>query len=196
MVIVPHIAAVSYLDTMPFLYGIKHEKNFRAELSLSDFTTVISDFVEHKADIALVPVHVVPTLEDARIITEYCVGYSGSDLDADYYPIVNPHAPNYRYFDGDHAPLAPLLDLDESWAYAVWVAHKDVDLDVIEGLQYALTYGMEHLYEALLDEGIEDVEEAYDHLMHLDFLYDEQKEETLKKFWNTGLKVPLRVQPG
>ena len=35
MVIVPRIAAVSYLNTIPFIYGIGHEGNLRAELLLS-----------------------------------------------------------------------------------------------------------------------------------------------------------------
>ena len=35
MVIVPRIAAVSYLNTIPFIYGIEHEGNLRAELLLS-----------------------------------------------------------------------------------------------------------------------------------------------------------------
>lgn len=35
MVSVPSIAAVSYLNTIPFIYGIRHEGNFRADLLLS-----------------------------------------------------------------------------------------------------------------------------------------------------------------
>lgn len=196
MVMVPRIAAVSYLDTTPFLYGVKHEGNFRAELLLSDFPTVISDFESRRADIALVPVHVVPSLEDSRIVTDYCLGYSGDDEDDEYLPIVDPRSPLMPFFDGDKAPLASFLDVDHPWPYAVWVAHNDIDPDILIGLQHALTFGLEHLYEALLDARIEDPEDAYDHLLHIDFIYDSEKEETLKNFWTSGLKVPLRVNPG
>lgn len=205
---VVRIAAVSYLDTMPFLYGLKHEGNFCAELLLSDFTTSISDFKQGRADIALVPVHVVPQLireYNARIVTEYCIGYPGGDEDAEYLPIVDPTSPILPLFEGKktdvgalvgEGPLVRLLDSEESWAYAVWVAHKDVDVDVIERMQYALTFGLEHTYEALLEAGVEDVTDAYDHLLHLDFIYNEQKEQTLKRFWASGMKVPLRANPG
>ncbi len=196
MVMVPRIAAVSYLDTMPFLYGIKHEGNFRAELLLSDFNTVISDFNTGRADIALVPVHVVPELHNARLVTEYCLGYSGNDEDDEYLPIVDPHSPILKFFDGDNAPLAQFLDSDHPWTYAVWVGHKELDPDLISGLQHALTYGLEHLYESILEGGAEDPEDAYDHLLHLDFIYDSEKEETLKKFWTSGSDTPLRVKPG
>ena len=196
MVMVPRIAAVSYLDTMPFLYGVKHEGNFRAELLLSDFSTVVSDFTSGRADIALVPVHLVPSLGEVRIITDYCLGYSGNDEDDEYLPIVDPASPLLAFFDGDHAPLASFLDADHPWPYAVWVARPDFDPDLTRSLQNALTFGLEHIYEALLDARVEDPEDAYDHLLHIDFIYDSEKEETLKKFWTSGLKTPLRVKPG
>ena len=53
MVIVPRIAAVSYLNTIPFIYGIEHEGNLRAELLLSPPSLCAKNFAEHKADIAL-----------------------------------------------------------------------------------------------------------------------------------------------
>ena len=62
MVIVPRIAAVSYLNTIPFIYGIGHEGNLRAELLLSPPAVCAKNFAEHKADIALVPAAAVPSL--------------------------------------------------------------------------------------------------------------------------------------
>ena len=32
---IPKITAVSYLNTIPFVYGLKHADNLRAELSLA-----------------------------------------------------------------------------------------------------------------------------------------------------------------
>ena len=77
MVIVPRIAAVSYLNTIPFIYGIGHEGNLRAELLLSPPAVCAKNFAEHKADIALVPAAAVPSLADAEIVTEYCIGAAG-----------------------------------------------------------------------------------------------------------------------
>ena len=77
MVIVPRIAAVSYLNTIPFIYGIEHEGNLRAELLLSPPSLCAKNFAEHKADIALVPAAAVPSLADAQVVTEYCIGAAG-----------------------------------------------------------------------------------------------------------------------
>lgn len=184
MVIVPRIAAVSCLSTTPFIYGIQHADNLRAELLLSDPSEVIRTFSEHKADIALVSAAAVPSLAGARIITEYCVG-------------------------GVPAAKEALLTSDdvfaEAWkpfgklpcAFAVWVAHADVDPDTVEALQHALTYGLEHSYEAILESDFAaDPEHAYGELAHFDYIFDNQKDKALKKFWNSGLKVAPRANPG
>ena len=59
MATVTRIAAVPYLDTIPFLYGVAHADELRAELFLSDFPAVIDRFRRGEADFALVPAHVV-----------------------------------------------------------------------------------------------------------------------------------------
>jgi len=68
---------VSYLNTIPFIYGIEHEGNLRAELLLSPPSLCAKNFAEHKADIALVPAAAVPSLADAQVVTEYCIGAAG-----------------------------------------------------------------------------------------------------------------------
>ncbi|MEG2613285.1 MAG: MqnA/MqnD/SBP family protein, partial [Alistipes sp.] len=78
MVIVPRIAAVSYLNTIPFIYGIEHESNFRAELLLTPPADCARNFREGNADIALLPVAAVPSLNDAEIVTQYCIGAAGA----------------------------------------------------------------------------------------------------------------------
>ena len=118
MVIVPRIAAVSYLNTIPFIYGIEHEGNLRAELLLSP--------------------------------------------------------------------------------PAVWIARKGVDPDLTEGLQHALTFGIEHTYEAVLEYGFDRKPyDAYGYLtQNIDYIFDNQKHKALQKFWNSGIKVSPRANPG
>ena len=184
MVIVPRIAAVSCLSTTPFIYGIQHADSLRAELLLSDPVEVIRLFSECRADIALVPAAAVPSLADARIVTEYCIG-------------------------GVPASQTALLESDdpfvEAWksyaklpfAFAVWVAHKDVEPDTVEALQHALTYGLEHGYEAILESAFAaDPGLAYAKLANFDSIFDNQKDKALKKFWASGLKVTPRANPG
>lgn len=78
MVLLPRIAAVSNLDTVPFIYGIGHEGNFRAELLLTSPALCIENFVEGRADIALLPITAIPALKSAELLTDYCISTSGS----------------------------------------------------------------------------------------------------------------------
>ena len=72
------IAAVSYLNTIPFIYGIQHEDNLRAELLLAPPAGCYANYAEGRADIALMPSAMIPTLKSTNIITDYCIGSSGN----------------------------------------------------------------------------------------------------------------------
>ena len=71
------IAAVSYLNTIPFIYGIRHEGNLRADLLLAPPADCYLNYAEGRADIALMPSAMVPTLKSTSIITDYCIGANG-----------------------------------------------------------------------------------------------------------------------
>ena len=77
MVSVPSIAAVSYLNTIPFIYGIRHEGNFRADLLLSPPSECTKNYVVGRAELALLPAAAVPSLKSTDVITEYCIGAVG-----------------------------------------------------------------------------------------------------------------------
>lgn len=77
MAIYAKIAAISYLNTIPFVYGIQHEDNLRADLGFFVPSQCVKQFEEGAADIALLPSAVVPTLKSSEIITEYCIGANG-----------------------------------------------------------------------------------------------------------------------
>lgn len=184
MVIVPRIAVVSCFSTTPFIYGIQHEDNLRAGLLLSDPAETIQAFSEHKADIALIPAAAMPSLTDARIVTEYCVGGVPASKEA---LLASDDA-----LVGAWKPFGKL-----PCAFAVWAAHADTDPDAVETLQHALTYGLEHGYEAILESAFAaDPGRAYAELAHFDYIFDNQKDKALKKFWNSGLKAVPRANPG
>ncbi|WP_290534289.1 MqnA/MqnD/SBP family protein [Alistipes sp.] len=185
MVIVPRIAAVSCLSTTPFIYGIRHEGNLRAELLLSDPDTVIQDFLEHKADIALIPFTAVPLLADARTVTEYCVGGVAAEREA----LLASDDPLVGIWKEQCGELP--------FAFAVWVARADTDPDTIEALQYALTYGLERGYEAMMEASPElDPLRAYEALSGFDYIFDNEKNQALQQFWDAGIKVAPRANPG
>ncbi len=71
------IAAVSYLNTIPFIYGIEHGRSDLCfELLLSPPKGCTEKMLDDRADIALVPVASIPYLKDVTIISDYCIGAS------------------------------------------------------------------------------------------------------------------------
>ena len=77
MAVIPTITAVSYLNTIPFVYGLRHADNLRADLLLAPPADCARNYIEGRADIALLPAAVVPELTHTNIITDYCIGAVG-----------------------------------------------------------------------------------------------------------------------
>jgi chorismate dehydratase len=70
------IAAVSYLNTIPMLYGIRHSDELSATLLLSPPSGCAEAFDSHRADIALIPIGALPTIKekDFDIVSTFCIG--------------------------------------------------------------------------------------------------------------------------
>ena len=72
------ISAVSYLNTKPFVYGLIHSDLYdKIDLSLDIPSLCASKLKEGTVDIGLIPVAVIPEIEGAQIITDYCISASG-----------------------------------------------------------------------------------------------------------------------
>lgn len=71
------IAAVSYLNTIPFIYGIEHADDLRARLLLAPPSQCAENYRSGRADIALLPAAAVPSLRSTEVITSYCIGAVG-----------------------------------------------------------------------------------------------------------------------
>lgn len=254
MAIIPKITAVSYLNTIPFVYGLQHADNLRADLLLAPPADCAKNYIEGKADIALLPSAVVPQLTNTNIITDYCIGAVGPVrtvtvmtntpikevkriwLDAHSRTSVQlcgylaEHkwhiVPEWRHMDdyaiadnpvegdaflligdkvfGYEGRFKYTYDLAVEWreatslpfAFAVWVARKGVSYEVTDALQHALTFGVEHIWEAVAEScymGSDNGLTAYDYLTrNIDFILDEEKHRALKKFWDAGLRVTPR----
>jgi chorismate dehydratase len=74
----PAIAAISYLNTKPFLYGL-YAQNIEAwaEMDLTIPAQCAQRLLEGSAQIGLVPVAVIPQLPQAQIISDYCISAVG-----------------------------------------------------------------------------------------------------------------------
>ena len=73
------ISAVSYLNTIPFIHGLKQsELIHNIDLQL-DYPSICADkLINGEVDLALVPVAIIPTLKEAHIISDYCIGADGA----------------------------------------------------------------------------------------------------------------------
>ena len=236
MAIIPTITAVSYLNTIPFVYGLQHADNLRADLLLAPPAECAKNYIEGKADIALLPAAVVPELKQTNIITDYCIGAVGAVrtvtvmsntpigrvkriwLDAHSRTSVQLcgylakhkwhiepewlHMPDYAVVEqaqegdaflliGDkvfdyEGRFAYTYDLAIEWrevtklpfAFAVWVARKGVPYEITDELQRALTFGVEHIWEAVSESrymGSDSGITAYDYLTrNIDFMLEEE----------------------
>ncbi len=66
------IGAVSYLNTKPLLYGIKHSSIINEVELIEDYPANIANLLmTDKIDIGLVPVAIIPHLKNSNIISDY-----------------------------------------------------------------------------------------------------------------------------
>jgi chorismate dehydratase len=73
------ISAVSYLNTLPFVYGITHSGLLGQAQLFLDVPSVCADKLIHgQADAGLVPVAAIPLIKNARIISDFCIGADGA----------------------------------------------------------------------------------------------------------------------
>lgn len=72
------ISVVSYLNSKPFIYGLRNSE-FKNPLDIQeDIPSVCAEkLLRGNADIGLVPVAVLPELKNHTIISDYCIGADG-----------------------------------------------------------------------------------------------------------------------
>ena len=73
------ISAVSYTNTIPFIYGLQHH-SLKNEIDLSlDIPSLCAEkLIENKVDIGLIPVAAILDLKEYHIISDYCIGANGA----------------------------------------------------------------------------------------------------------------------
>jgi chorismate dehydratase len=72
------VAAVSYLNTKPLIYGFEQGMMKDEVELLTDFpANIAAMLVNDEVDIALLPVAAIPSLKEHHIITDYCIGTTG-----------------------------------------------------------------------------------------------------------------------
>lgn len=72
------VAAVSYLNTKPLLYGLQQLPIWNEiELSVDYPSRIGQQLIDNEVDIGLIPVVLIPKLSEYHIISDYCIGATG-----------------------------------------------------------------------------------------------------------------------
>lgn len=72
------ISAVSYLNTLPFIYGLQTSNLVDSICLELDYPSVCADkLISGRVDVALVPIITVAALESSYIVSDYCIGSNG-----------------------------------------------------------------------------------------------------------------------
>lgn len=73
------VSAVSYLNTLPFIYGLQNN-DLISDIDLQlDYPSICAEkLINGTVDLSLVPVVVLPKLINAHIISNYCIGADGA----------------------------------------------------------------------------------------------------------------------
>ena len=73
------ISAVSYLNTIPFIHGLKQSELIKIIDLQLDYPSICAEkLINGTVDLALVPVVVILKLKEAHIISDYCIGANGA----------------------------------------------------------------------------------------------------------------------
>ena len=72
------ISAVSYTNTQPFIYGLRHTGIInKIDLSLDIPSDCAQKLIDNQVDIGLIPVAAIINLPHWEIISDYCIGANG-----------------------------------------------------------------------------------------------------------------------
>ncbi|WP_257668197.1 menaquinone biosynthetic enzyme MqnA/MqnD family protein [Parapedobacter tibetensis] len=73
------VSAVSYTNTLPFIYGLQHSEIIsQIELSLDIPSVCAHKLINNQADLGIVPVAALLDIPSPTIVSEYCLGASGA----------------------------------------------------------------------------------------------------------------------
>ena len=73
------VSEISYVNTLPFLYGLQHSRVMDQVILSLDVPRLFSHkLILHEAELGIVPVATLLDLPDAEIISDYCIGATGA----------------------------------------------------------------------------------------------------------------------
>jgi chorismate dehydratase len=170
------VAAVSYLNTKPLLYGLKQHEVSKNIAFFEDYPSRIAEMlIEGNVDIGLIPVAVLHKMKEWHIITDFCIGSNGAVASVCIFsevPVWEIEKVYLDYQSRTSVKLAQLL-LREFWKREVtFIDATGEDFrDKISGTTGGVVIGDRALEQRLKSKYIYDLGEAWKQFTGLPFVF-------------------------
>ena len=136
---------VSYLNSKPFILGLELANLLdEIELHLEVPSKTVNKLLAKEVDVALVPVAVLPQLNDYSIFTDYCIGANGKVNSVYLFSDVPVQQLKTIYLDGHSRTSANLLKILCAEYYKIdveFIEDADVQPELIKGNTACLMIG-------------------------------------------------------
>ncbi len=169
------VAAVSYLNTKPLLYGIEHSNIIdNIELILDYPARLATSLQSGEIDLALLPVAAIPSIPGARIISDYGIAADGNVVSVALFsrvPVEEIESVYLDYQSRTSVRLAQLL-LEHHWRQPVtYKPAGEHYIDHIAGTTAGIIIGDRALKQLQNFEYIYDLSAAWRAFTGLDFIF-------------------------
>jgi len=192
---------VSYLNTIPLLFGIRNSKLIGEIDLLIDYPSRIASFLlEDKIDIGLVPVAVIPKMKEFYLNTQYCIGSEGPVASVCLFserPIQNVKTVLMDYQSTTSVELTKIL-LREYWKIEPDLLDTREDFRHLIGKETAgLIIGDRALEQRKISSYIYDLGEAWKNLTNLPFVFaawisNKKLDESFVQEFDTANSIGLK----
>ena len=192
------VSAVSYLNTIPFIYGINHsDLKDKIDLSLDYPSVCAQKLIENKVDIALVPIVVLKENPHFNIISDYCIGAKGKVDTVCLYSDIPLEGIEEIYLDYQSRTSVELLKLlcREHWKVSPNFRHSSEGFEnKIEGRTAALIIGDRAFSANGKYKFVYDLSESWKEMTGLSFVFacwisNKNIEENFTSEFNKSLKM-------
>lgn len=169
------VGAVSYLNTVPLLYGIEHSPIFDdVELSVNYPSVLAQELKEGSIDVALLPVAAMSSIPDCRFISDYGIAADGNVASVAIFSQVPMEDIETLYLDYQSRTSVQLakLMLKHHWKKDVELKQADEDyIEQIEDTTAGVIIGDRALEQLNNFEYVYDLSEAWKEHTGLPFVF-------------------------
>jgi chorismate dehydratase len=169
------VAAVSYLNTKPLLYGIEHSDLLQDIILTIEYPSIIArQLQEGTIDLGLVPVAAIPTIPNAQIVSDYGIAADGKVASVSLFaqkPMEQIEKVYLDYQSRTSVKLAETL-LKYYWKKEVeYLAAPENYIDLIEGNTAGVIIGDRALIQNRNFPYIYDLSESWKAFTGLPFIF-------------------------